>query len=108
MISGHVQEYDHLLYKSTDESLLSSTDKFSTIDLNGGDKDLLGNYLLVDCKRSSVIHSNYAVNSFQKEWTKHVAKSMLREYSDRNNKLSSSYPNVDTVDATLVQVNNIK
>lgn len=108
MMSGHVQEYDHLLHKSTDESLLSSINKFYSVDLNGGDKDLVGNYLLIDIKRSVVIYRNFANTFYQKEWTKHVSKSMLREFADRSNKLSAFYPNVDSMEAILIHTNNIK
>ena len=108
MINGHVTEYDHLLYKSSNETLLATTQNLRNIDLNGPDKDLIGNYLLVDKKRSTVIYSSVTVSSFLKERTKHFNQSMLSQFADRINKLSASYPSDDNMDPSSIESNNVK
>ena len=108
MMTGHVLDYDKLLYKSSNEALLGTTKNLRNIDLNGPDKDLIGNYVLVDKKCSTVIYSSVTVTAFVKEWTKHFNQSMLAQFDDRINKLSTSYPTAENMDPSTIESNNVK
>ena len=108
MITGHVVDYDKLLYKSSNEALLGPTNNLRKIDLNGPDKELIGNYVLVDKKRTTVIYSSGTVTAVEKEWTKHFNQSMLAQFDDRINKLSTSYPTAENMDASTIDSNNVK
>ena len=60
-------------------------------------KDVRGTYLIVDAKRSAVVLSGIADVEVKKVWERLAVESMLKEYSNRSNKFSASYPNVDTL-----------
>ena len=90
--SGHLVTEHDVQYRTCDESLLSTIDKFTTILESCVDDDHDGNYLVYDGKRSVFIRSGMATMGMVRRWKEHITSSMLVSHDMRSNIFYSLYP----------------
>ena len=108
ILSGHIVDQNRLIYRTEDECLLNFVNSFQPFNIEDGNSECDGNYVVVDTKRSSVIRSGAAEVGILRRWKEHRAASMLTEHNNRTNKLYSSYPNDQVVNKDLLSSSNVK
>ena len=98
-MSGRIVEHNDLKYRNDDECILSQRHNF--IPTSYLDKELDGNYLCFDQKRSQLFRSGTAEMGMKIRWKEHVQGSMRTSCVNRNSKFYSSYPHINCIENNL-------